>query len=146
MANNVVTVKLDGLDDIEKKLYDLPSKFAKRAVRGALKAGAEIWREGLAESAPVRTGWLKAEATISIKLSAKEESGTALVGFARKQDPARHAKHVPSAANEDFWYEFGTATQAPRPFMRGVYDSLKDQVLDRFTSKLKETFMEIFGN
>lgn len=147
MANSV-TVKISGIEELEKNLYDLPSKFAKRAVRSALKAGAGIWKEGLESSAPVRTGFLKEQADISIKLSAKEESGTALVGFTKKQNPSRQEKEksVPSAGNEAFWYEMGTVNQPARPFIRPLFESSKGAVLDVFVAKLKEAFAEVFGS
>jgi HK97 gp10 family phage protein len=142
-----VTVKIKGLDELEKKLYDLPSKFAKRAMRGALKPAASIWKEEIAATAPEKTGWLKSQAAVSIKLSAKEESGTALVGFTKKQNPERlgKEKHTPSAANEAFWYEMGTFRQKAQPFMRRAYESMKEKVLETFVAKLKEAFNEVFG-
>lgn len=145
MANNV-TVQIRGLEDVEAKLYDLPSKFAKLVMRRALRPAANIWKEEIAARAPEKTGFLKTQAAISIKLSAKEEAGAALVGFTKKQNPALVGKkaHVPSAGNEAFWYELGTSNQPARPFIRPAFESKKTQVLDVFIAKLKEAFTEIF--
>ena len=149
---NIVTVKISGLDDLEKKLYDLPTKFAKRAMRNALKPAATIWKDEMAATAPEKTGWLKSQAAVSIHLSAKEEAGTASVGFTKQQNPALLAqqqrgkrKHVPSASNEAFWYEFGTHGKPGHHFMLQAYQSMKEKVLDTFVAKLKESFNEVFG-
>jgi HK97 gp10 family phage protein len=146
MANKV-TVKVSGLEELEEKLYDMPSKFARQAMRKALRPAADVWKDEIAARAPEKTGWLKSQAAVSIKLSAKEESGTALVGFTKKQNPALigKEKHVPSAANEAFWYEMGTRHQPARPFIRPAFDALKSTVLDTFITKLKEAFSEVFG-
>jgi len=147
MANNVVTVKIQGLEDIERKLYDLPTKLAKLMMRRALRPAAMVWRDEFAARAPDRTGFLKTQAAISIKLSAKEESGGALVGFTKKQNPAaalEHKAHSPSAANEAFWYELGTVKQPARPFMRPAFELKKQQVLSVFVARAKEAFAEIF--
>ena len=148
---NIVTVKISGLDDVERKLYDLPSKFAKLAMRRALRAAANIWRDEIAARAPDKTGWLKSQARISTKLSANEESGAAFVGFTNKQNPERlgTTKHVPNAGNEAFWYEMGavhgSGVQRARPFIRPAFESLKQRVLDTFIARLKEAFNEVFG-
>lgn len=142
---NTVTVKVEGLDDIEDKLYNLPSKFAKAAMRRALRPAADIWRSAMESAAPEHTGWLRSQAKISIRLSAKEESGTALVGFSTKQNPNRKGEHVPSAGNEAFWDEMGTIHQPARPFIRPVFESEKENVLDKFVAGLKEAFDEVFG-
>lgn len=145
MANNIVTVQVSGLDDLERKLYELPSKFAKRAMREAIKPAIDIWRQEISSRAPRDTGWLASNTWTKIRTRSRDESGIGMVGFAYKQNPARHQKHVPSAVNEDFWYEMGTVNQPARPFMRPAFESKASAVLDVFTSKLKQILTEVFG-
>ncbi len=144
MANEVVTVHIQGLDELEAKLYDLPTKFARRAMREAIQPAIDIWKEELAARAPKLTGWLALEAATKVTTKARDEAGEGMVGFAPKQNPSRHEEHVPSAANEDYWYELGTSKQPARPFMRAAFESKASAVLDAFTSKLKELLDDTF--
>ncbi len=150
MANKVVTVHVEGLDALEAKLYDLPTKFAKRVMRRALRAGAQIWKDAIDQAAEkftkYATGWMRSQSAIATRLSAKEDSGSALVGFRKKQNPARlgHAKHVPSAANEARWKEMGTSKQAASPFIRPAFEANAARVLDKFTEVAKEELENVF--
>jgi HK97 gp10 family phage protein len=133
----VVTVEIKGLEELEQKLYDLRTKYAKRVMRRALKS-ANIWLEEIKANSRVLTGWMKSQAKMVIRLSAREESGTAMVGFTKEQNPQRHAKHVPSAADEAYWLELGTVKEAAQPFMRPAFDSKASAVLAEFEAIAKE--------
>jgi HK97 gp10 family phage protein len=137
MADKVVTVEIKGLDELEQRLYDLPTKYAKRVMQRALKA-ANLWLEEIRANARVLTGWMKDHAKLEIRLSAREESGTAMVGFTKEQNPERHGEHVPSAANEAFWTELGTVHQPARPFIRPAFDAKASAVLAEFTAVARE--------
>jgi HK97 gp10 family phage protein len=145
---NVVTVEIKGLEDLEKKLYDLPTKFARRAMREAIAPAIELWRSEISTRAPrtgkYATGFMASEVATRITTSSREQAGTGMVGFTRKQNPARHEAHVPSAANEAFWYEMGTVHQPARPFIRPAFESKASAVLDVFTSKLRQLLNEVF--
>lgn len=148
MPNNVVTVEVKGLDEIEQKLYDLPAKFARRAMREAIRPAVEIWRVAIqawAQTGKYATGFMASHVGVKIKTSSREEAGTGMVGFTTEQNTSRHAEHIPSAANEALWKEFGTVKQPAQPGMRPAFDAHAPAVLETFTNKLKEIFSEEFG-
>jgi HK97 gp10 family phage protein len=147
----VVTFKIEGLDELERKLYDLPTKVARRTMREAMQPALEIWEREIAARAPKLTGWLAGHTWTKIKTSARQESALGEVGFSYKQDPSRlgtkkrgTAKQVPGAALEDFWVEFGSIHNVAQPFMRPAFESRKAEVLDKFTSLLREILNEVF--
>jgi HK97 gp10 family phage protein len=145
MAGNTVTVKIEGLDELERKLYDLPVKLSKLYMRRALLAGARIWRQEILSNAPRLTGWLRAQVAITTSLSSRYDQGTAHVGVRKKPDPGRHGKHVPSAANEAYWYELGTLRQPARPIIRPAFSAMSQAVLDAFAETLRAGLAEVFG-
>lgn len=142
MADNV-TVKVAGLDELERKLYDLPTKLSKQYLRQALRAGGRIWRDEIRRSAPRLTGWLMSQVALTTSTSSRYDQGTAHVGIRTKQDPKRQAKHVPSAANEAYWYELGTSRQPARPFIRPAFSARAQEVLTAFTETLRAGLAEV---
>ena len=55
------TINIHGLDEIEKRLQDLPEKLRRKHIRKALKDGTELVREEAARLAPRRKparGWM----------------------------------------------------------------------------------------
>ena len=78
MANNVVEVKISGLDELEQKLYDLPAKFARRAMREAIKPAIDLWKQEIYARAPktgkYATGFMASQVDTKIKTSSRDES------------------------------------------------------------------------
>jgi len=148
MADNVVTVHIAGLDDLERKLYELPTKFAQQAMRRAIAPAIKIWKDEIHSQAlqgEYETGFMASQVATKITTKARDEAGTGMVGFTTKQNPARHEKHVPNASNEAFWKEFGTVHQPARPFIRPAFEAKAPAVLETFTSMLKQILNEVFG-
>jgi HK97 gp10 family phage protein len=141
MADNV-TVQVQGLDELERKLSELPTKLSKLYIRKALQAGARIWRDEIRQNAPRLTGWLSSQVTFTTSLSSTYESGTAHVGVRAKQNPKD--KRKVSAANEAYWYELGTVHQPARPFIRPAFAARRDAVLNAFADTLREGLAAVF--
>ena len=143
-----VSVQLVGFDEMERKLYDLPDKLAKRFMRKALRAGAAMFLRPIRDYMSSHgTGFLASQATMTTKTSAREQQGEANVGFRKKQNPARTGKgaSVPTAANESRWYELGTIHQPARPFMRPAFEANWQKALTKFGDVLKEELEGIVG-
>ena len=148
VADKVVSVHVSGLDDLERKLYELPSKFAQKAMRQAIKPAIQIWKDEIergARQGEYETGFLASQVDTKITTRSRDEEGVGMVGFTKEQNPARHAKHVPSAADEARWKELGTSRQPARPFIRPAFEANAPAVLALFTAKLKEILTEVFG-
>lgn len=146
MANKVVEVKVSGLDELEAKLYELPSKFAQKAMRTAIKPALQPWVDEIrrwASQGDYATGWLASQVATQIKTRARDEAGTGSVGFTKKANPAR--KQAAPAFMEAYWKELGTSHSPARPGMRPAFESKASAVLDIFTSRLKQILAEVFG-
>lgn len=95
MANDQF-VKIEGLADLQKILDEFPAKLEANIMRGALRQGANIFRDRARAAAPVKSGKLKK----SIKVKTTVKKGKAISQVV--------------AGGGDVWYakfiEFGTAS------------------------------------
>jgi HK97 gp10 family phage protein len=126
-----VTVKVEGLRDLDAALSELPKiTTAKAVVRRVLKKAAEPLRALAEQTAPRLTGALKISIVIGTKLTRRQ---------------ARMAKKEPKSLTEMFVgtsnpaavpQEFGTHDQKAQPFMRPAWQATKDQVLTNIGNEL----------
>ena len=146
---NAVSVKISGLDQVEQKLRELPSKFVRKALRNALRAGGRVLADEIRRGAERyrRTGWLASHIVVRLKLKSAEREGVALVGATRAQNP----DHLGSnAAAELLWHEFGTKVhgkphEPARPIVRPAFEAKKEAALGAFVEKLRAPFREVLG-
>ncbi len=97
------------LSELQAKLSDLGDKAADRAIRAALRAGAEIEQVAISERAPIKDrtggtlpdGALKNDIVIRIK---KDQFG----GLSATIGPDKLTKHVAG------WVEYGASSRARR--------------------------------
>jgi HK97 gp10 family phage protein len=136
-----ITVEVIGLKGLEDALADAGPKLARRTLRKALKEAGQPMLNSVKSKAPVmakgtpqrKPGELRDALDMTIKMSAKEESGTARIGIRKdkskgKQDPSQWGSYV----------EFGSIHGAAQPFMRPGFDATKDASLDKFTVVLRD--------
>lgn len=115
--------RLDGLDELERTLGQLPSAVAKRTTVRVLKEGGEPIAQTARELAPERLGDLKESIDVSTRLASSQRRE-----FARESDvevyvgPGQH----PQAITQ----EFGTFKEPAQPFMRPAWESKKLYALD----------------
>lgn len=144
-------VEVKGLDQLGKALRALPSVLAKRYLRHATFAAADVIKEEAIALAPVRTGALRDHIATFRRSSdpntAHYAVGVRRIKFNRKEKTVlrllRKAQHVKRIAIEgDVYYwrflEFGTSKMAPRPFLRPAFEGKKDQALDTFRNDLSD--------
>ena len=141
-----VHVNITGLDELYAKLTSLPLQLSKKIMRMALRSAVLPWLNEMQTSAHKFTGWMASQFTIRTSVRGDELEGTAKVAIRNKQNPARigHEKHVPGAANELLWNEFGTVKMAAQPVMRPAFESKKDAVLQAFIDKVQSLLAETF--
>lgn len=159
MTNNPVTVKMSGLDALQRKLQEELPKDAKRAVRVALSAGGGDVKRAMVANAPVEesgenAGFLRDHINVKTRLVRGELAGSAFVGPSQAVYPGRegkegkvrvggktffskHAGQV-TAARVARFLEFGTSRMSKKPFMTQAWDSSKQTALDHIIEKLKE--------
>jgi len=91
------SISISGLADLQKMLDELPAKIESNIMRGALRAGANVYRDRARAAAPVgKTGKLKK----SIKVKASVRRGRVTASVVAGGGDAWYAKFV----------EFGTAS------------------------------------
>lgn len=123
-----VTVKIEGLEGIEKKLKEIPQKFAYRGMRRALRRGANVirdharsnakrlddpqTREQIAKNIAVAGGGSKRE-----RQAGGPMMRVGVMGGARFN---AGAGGLPGGNTTGYWrlLEFGTSKMRAQPFMR----------------------------
>lgn len=143
------TVKVEGLQELERRLRDFGPKVAANGLRSATYAGAKVFLNAARETAPVRTGTLRAHLvtkrrrtpanlakySVVVKGAKLTYSNTRLnrrlrrVGKKYQADgPAFYGKFL----------EFGTAKMAARPFMRPAFNNNTDAAIAAVAAGLRK--------
>lgn len=137
--SDAVTVKIEGLKDLEKNLMMLQDQVAGRALQNALGSASKVIvnevKKNVPESAEseyklysketVSRGWLKNQ-IISKRVRESDLSAQTVVTFKDKK-------------NSFFWrfLEFGTSKMKAKPFMRKAFESSKQDAVDKFMERLQ---------
>lgn len=135
MAKPFVEIKLEGFDDLEAALKELPNSTAKSTLRSSLKKAAQPIAEQASSLAPRRTGRLSEGIVVKTQLSKRQKKRRRRQGdvemfvgaiYGRSDKAAPHAHLV----------EFGTSKMGARPFLRPAWDAGKDRLLDSMKKEL----------
>lgn len=114
-------VKLEGMDQLMRQISAIGRSVEAGTKEKALKAGAELLKEKVKESAPVRTGKLKENIIVS-----DVKDGVVNVGPDQQGD-----------AFYGHFLEFGTSKMSAKPFMGPVYENNKQDVQDKMAEVIK---------
>ena len=123
-----MTVKVDGLREVEQAFAEIGKAASKRVARNALKQGGEILAKRMRQLAPKLDGYLAESVEVSTQLTRTQRQ--------------KHQKRAPvemfvgpnnSAAVPQ---EFGTFKEPPQPFARPAWDETQGEVLQRVTDEL----------
>ena len=136
-----MTVEIEGLKGVEDALSQAGPKLAKRALRKALVAGADLFEAAAKKNAPVlakatgrrQPGELRDAIDMTVKLSGTKESGVARVGISRSK-----GKGPDSPAAWASFVEFGSIHGAAQPFMRPAFEQAKNRAQEVFTDEIKK--------
>ncbi len=145
MPTTTVTIK--GLDELQDKLNRLPPEFSRKALRNGLTPAGKVFQIALKSLAGITgrysTGWMAKHVTIRTKTNNLDQ-GNVKVGFDRKQRIVGGKKTNTNAAYEAIYAEFGTKHEPARPFIRPTFESKKNEVVETFAEKLRETLADVF--
>ena len=130
----MLSVKVEGLKDLEKALMQLKDTTAKATVRRAGKKALEPTAEKAVQLAPFNEAsgpyHLKDSISISTKATRTAEKGKSRVeiycGVHKEQSKV------------GIQQEYGNIIHGPQAFMRPAWDQTKMQVLARFTDSMWE--------
>ena len=136
-----MTVEIEGLKGVEDALSQAGPKLAKRALRKALVAGAELFEAAAKKNSPVlakatgsrQPGELRDAIDMNVKLSGTQESGIARVGIRRGKE-----KGADSPVVWGSFVEFGSVHGAAQPFMRPAFEQAKNRAQEVFTDEIKK--------
>jgi len=129
----MITTDLDfsGLADLSRDLELLSKAESRQVLRRAVRAGAELVAEEVANTAPEKTGKLKRNIVV---LFGKGAPGTALAGVhIRGVNPETgnsDNKLKTSSPNNAFYWRFleeGTSKMPAHPFVRPAYDRKQEE-------------------
>ena len=134
MAKEVVSVRVEGLADLEQSLLDLAEEFsvrnARTVLRKALRDGGQIIADAGEQNAPRLSGKLAESYTVTTKLTKRQRT------LHRKESPLEvfvgptpHPKSVQT--------EFGNAHQAAHPHLRPAWDANMHRALDTIVAQCR---------
>jgi HK97 gp10 family phage protein len=160
--SNVVTVNIKGLDELQKKLDELPKSASNKILRTTLMEAGETMREKEVEEAPEHTGFLKEHFDIKVRVKRKDVAATVMVGpSSRVYYPDRGKEmrdekgrrlvatgkyatagaQVPVVSVARF-AEFGTVHEPGDAFMTRAFESIKDELLANITDGIAKALEE----
>jgi HK97 gp10 family phage protein len=143
MSNNLLRMKIDGFQDLEKALQELgDAKAIKRTIKAALMEAAEPTARMARSLAPRKTGRMAEGVDVSTTLSRRQKSGRG--GHVRARghfDPFAAFVYIGAhPTGPAVLAEFGTqkrhtksgkstGAMPAKPFMRPAWEAGKDQIL-----------------
>lgn len=149
MARGVVTVKVEGLRELERALGQFTKATARNVLKRVLVKAGEPIADRARQLVPVDEGHLKASIAVSTKKPKGADAGKAAFAAAMRGGASRGEAGValraaraanPNAFAEAFvgpgrhpqaiFQEFGTVNHPPQPFVRPAWDSQKTTALD----------------
>lgn len=123
-----ITVRIDGLKELDRALGQLPKATAKAALRRVLVEGGQLIASAARRGAPVDEHYLYESIDVSTKLSSRQRSLHRSEGGQAFQEMFVGTNN-PAGVQQ----EFGNERHGPQPFMRPAWDSTKDAALERIT-------------
>lgn len=151
-----VSVRVEGLDRLERAIDELTLDMSRRVVRGALRDAARPIVRGAQARAPVlaRAHPYRVPGTIRRNIAvftSKQARRQGLVGVyirvrrlkagavsAFKRATGRRGAQNPFDPFYWWFLEFGTKRIAPRRYLSGAFESARTQALDIFTRRVGE--------
>lgn len=132
---NVVTVKIEGLKEVDRILRLMPESTAKNVLRRTGRTALKITDEDWRRRAPHLTGAL-------------EESGGVGSNLTRSQRAAHERESFvevfagPGPNPQAIQQEFGNENHPPDPYFRPAWEATKDAVLQSVVDTLGEEVMK----
>ena len=162
MDDGFITVEIKGLDELQRKLEELPLRVAKKGLRRALAVGAQVFKYAMYTLAPrysggnsnIPSGFLAEHFGVRVSLGRDPLTGTAYIGPDGKMDypdegggyRSRLIKKTGklkkvgrvAVATVARLLEFGTSKMAKKPFMTQAFESKKADVISVVANALAE--------
>lgn len=134
-------LQIQGLDELDKRLQQIPEKFRRKIIREVMKAAAEPVRAEIERRAPRGKRLGKYSSAEYGRLS----ENIVASGPRTKADGSASIQAGPG--KDQYWgifLEFGTVKLSARPFVRPAFDSKYQEALDVMFSEIHR-FLEKQG-
>jgi HK97 gp10 family phage protein len=128
---NKVTIKVEGLKELDEALREFSKATERNIIRRSLLAAGEPIRDAAAARAPRLRGALAASIGEGTKLSRRQK------GLHRAESGVEVFVGAGSLA-QAITQEFGTVNHPPQPFMRPAWDENKGRALSIFKDKMTD--------
>lgn len=151
-----ISVKIEGLKELQMALNTLPLEIQKRPLRSAVSAGAKVIEQEAEKRAPVRTGNLQ-KAIYRVRSRSESSVGRETYNVAVRKGKATYAdsaknrrlgragKTYATQGLAYYWrfLEFGTVNMPARPFLRPAFEARKNDALRAMQEKLADAITKI---
>lgn len=111
-----MSIKMEGLADLERALMELPKSTAKATLRRVLKLAAKPVEAAMVAKAPKLTGALQISIRSGTKLTKRQQR------FAKKEGKSSSEIYIGTADPAGIPQEFGTFDQNAQPFARPAWE------------------------
>ncbi|MFP5078653.1 HK97-gp10 family putative phage morphogenesis protein [Rhizobium sp. YIM 134829] len=128
-----VTIKIDGLKELDRALGQLPKSTGKAVLRKVLKDAGEPVAKAARARAPRLTLHLVETVDVGTKLTRRQAT---LHRSQAKDDRAYAEVFVGTSDPAGMQDEFGNEHQAAQPWLRPAWDGTKDATLERISNAL----------
>jgi HK97 gp10 family phage protein len=139
-----IQYRMTGLKELLAKLEALPPKLAKRVIRPALQAGAEIIQQEMGILAPRETGFLTTNIAVSVvvhnDLAAEAHIGPDKAAWYGKFAELGTAPHTETSKNGKTWSHPG---ESPRPFMRPAIESKGGEAVQAMADEIRDGLKDV---
>lgn len=152
MADDTVTVQIEGLDRLEEKLVNIGPRLARRVMRKAGLKGAQIFQTAIEEKAPVLTGNLEGHIGVTTKIN-KTDGITIAVGPEKDagyfKGAERHGQKVTFSGSPHYadvaarMEEFGSKHEPARPFIGPAFEENAEEVLNVFVDEVWNALQDL---
>lgn len=126
-----VTVKIEGLKELDAALGELPKATAKNVLKRVLEDAGEITAQAARAKAPKDEFHLHESIDVGTKLSPRQAGMHREAGGKAFQEMFVGTNN-PAGVQQ----EFGNSRHGAQPFMRPAWDGTKGEVLERISNNL----------
>ena len=138
-----LAIQVIGAQELADALHSLARKDMNRATRKGLRVAANLVRDEARRRAPMRTGRLRRNITVSV--SSKVAKVRVREGSVKSKKAGIAARTDPQNAYYARFLEHGTSKMAARPFMRPALDAQKDKAVSGFRDAVQAEINKVKG-
>lgn len=155
--SDAVTVKISGLDELQKRLEELGPEVSRPILTTVLRDAGAVVEEAIVAAAPKDTGFLSEHFRTRVRVQKEDVQGAAFIGPAPHADyPNRDGgfrKKLSGALERQVgrigvssvarYLEFGTRKMAANPFMSRAWETVKDRALDKIVDGIRDALRRV---